>query len=233
MADAFILQGYRTLHASQLTENGALSVKGAGDFNDAVGQTFSLPTTQTIRRVQLKLNKTNAPDDGLVVKIYSGSFTGTLLATSAIYYASSGLAPIYPAAEWIEFDLDADVSCTGGTTYYLVCERTGGLDAINRHLIARWDGIGGVGAYPDGGGYRRDAVGGWILVSADFDYTFKLEGPLTATTDRYLLEDGTGVYLNETQPGGITAMKGIALSGVTNIRGTVLSNVSQINGVTK
>lgn len=98
------------------------------------GQSFEVAGPQTLNMVSVKLEKAGGPADGVTVSIYSNGTdrpSSTVLETAATV---SGAA-ISTTAAWIDFTLDAPLSLSASTQYWIVVERTGALNDSNYY---RW-----------------------------------------------------------------------------------------------
>lgn len=109
--------------------------------------------------IRLAINKLGAPTDSLIVKVYSGSFEGTLIATSN---AVSG-SPLTTTSQLINFQFDSEFTLEGSTTYYITIERTGTYDTTNYYFING----GSTNLNTNNVRYRRNS-GTWTAVT-DYD----------------------------------------------------------------
>lgn len=123
-----------------------------------------------VNAVLLKLTKFGNPTDNLTIEIRSGSQVGTLLASSTIAGTS---APATPTE--VIFTMNATVTMTAGTTYFIVMTRSGGWSASDYYQIVS----NGANPYANGTLSERDATT-WTD-QAGWDAYFELQDVDLAT----------------------------------------------------
>lgn len=178
-----------------ITNVGANFIRGATDatFPEASGQSFTAGSSYTLTRIDAMLTKSGSPTDQLVMKIRTGSITGTLVATSDSLSASSVVAN-----GWNTFTFSTPLSISSGTKYYVTIERSPDVnDTVN---FCGWVSDNGVTA--NGGSYTRTS-GVWSAESTTIDLWMRTYITPTAPTKieaQYLLAN-TGSF------GGSTGLK--------------------------
>ncbi len=126
-----------------------------------LSQTF-LPIGSSISKVAIKLRKTGAPTDGLVVKLYATDASHvptTLLGTSDVLPASS-LSTTGDDA--FTFTFPAPVSVTEGVEHAVTVSRTGALDNANNYNLSFF-----VSTYAGGELWEYSGVGWYTLFGTD------------------------------------------------------------------
>jgi hypothetical protein len=138
-----------------------LYIKGDGGGEEALGQTFLNTNACTLAGVAVYAGTQGAPapTDGLVIEVRSGSFTGTLLATSD---------PVYPSgvSTWYMTGFSSPPLLDASTTYYLVFRRTGSRDTSHYYSISY-----GAGVFPNAEQWVK-ASGSWSQGGLDNDLMF-------------------------------------------------------------
>lgn len=140
---------------------------GVGNITNRtrIAQSFKLPGSGKVTRVDLWMYKEGSPSDLLQFSIQSdagGVPSGTNLTATNISASSFSASPIW----WQFTALNADL--VGGTTYWLVCRRSGAIDAAN---YISW-GLDTAGSYPDGGYFTYNGTS-WSALTG-YDLTFEV-----------------------------------------------------------
>lgn len=99
----------------------------------AVEQSFTAPTSCTLLSVIVKLAKSNAPTDDVIVELQSdngsGAPSGTVLATIGTITGSTLPTTL------TDQKFACNVSLTGGTRYHIVIRRSGEGSLTNRYIV--------------------------------------------------------------------------------------------------
>lgn len=176
-----------------------------------IGQQFRPSTAWSAYSAWVKLRKVGTPGDSVSVSIYtdSGGVPGTSLGN-----ASVSAAGISANSAWTEFIFSTPVALTGGTTYWLIVERTGGLSVTDYYAVAVDEDAG----YGDG--YLRLWTGsGWVARGTEADLLFRIEGQ-EQTTDQIssivtdsgqfltgsTIDDASGINTNQYRQGAVDAL---------------------------
>jgi hypothetical protein len=132
-----------------------------------LAQSFSLTNLKRVNQVRIEIGKNGTPIDSVTVSIQtdsSGVPSGTKLASTTL--ASSSLTS---NQSLITFSLDQIVAVSSGTTYWVVFERTGAIDASNYYLWSRCTN----NCYGSGELYRL-ATATWTAIT-NSDSTFYVD----------------------------------------------------------
>ena len=156
-----------------------------------VGQQFVPASSWTASQGSVKLRKVGAPSDSVTLTIRSDSGGAPVwppLATSTVVAAS-----ISSNSAWTEFVFASPVALTGGTTYWLVVNRSGSNDMDDYYTIAV-DEDAGYGA-----GYLRMWSGAaWVARPVDASMIFRVEGVEATTAQIAEIVDVAGQFLTGT-----------------------------------
>lgn len=140
------------LQISHTTNDGTVGLaSGNGGTNEAAGQSFTTSAAFDAVSIDLRLSKSGAPTDDLVVSIRSTSETGTVLGSASI----NGTALTTSEALY-NLEFTAPVSLSASTTYYITCERTGAFSSSVFYRIR-----GSLNDTYAGGTLRNKNSGSW------------------------------------------------------------------------
>ncbi|MDI6769733.1 MAG: choice-of-anchor R domain-containing protein [Anaerolineales bacterium] len=173
----------------------------------AVGSNWGAET------IQLRMKRENSPGDNLLVYLSAnnGGIPGTVLAS-----ASMPGANVDENLNWHEFNLSPRVAMNNGTTYWIVIERSGAINASNYYRIGVNESLGYAG-----GVLRIWNGSSWVARSPDADMNFRVGGTQeTSDQIKEILEDGakgqfftgvdidaaSGVFTSPFRDGDQTAM---------------------------
>ena len=98
--------------STSTNSNGGFIFGGTSGGTEAAGQSFTTTSAYTLDIASLKLYKSGSPTDNLSLAIYSGSITGSLVATSDNVAASSLVAS---PGSWINFNFSTPPSLSSST----------------------------------------------------------------------------------------------------------------------
>lgn len=101
---------------------------GDASGNTRQAQSFQVTTATTISQIKAYLTKDGSPTDNLEFRIQAdtaGAPSGTSLATGSVAGATVGAAADH------SINLNTTVNLAASTTYWIVFERSGSLDAVN------------------------------------------------------------------------------------------------------
>jgi hypothetical protein len=146
------------------TTTGYSQLYGGSGVSQELGQSITTPSgiDMLLDRIELSLQKTGSPTDGLYVEVRSGSFSGTVVATSNTVNQSS----VGSSEGYISFSF-ASESLTQNTQYFFVLIRTGARSTSD---YSSWHIYNG---YADGTSAKNNS-GTWS--ENVYDYKFKLYG---------------------------------------------------------
>lgn len=168
-------------------------------YGQRVYQTFALGynDTWTVNTVELRVRAVGAPTDSLRVSIYTDSAgaPGTLLEQATV--AGSTLTD---DVAWVSIPFANTTALAYGTTYGLVIDRTGSMDALNFYEVEIDTDAGysrGVMSLHDGTAYQT-ATGDLIFrVMGATDTASQIAGVVSAAgieIDTTLVESASGIY---------------------------------------
>lgn len=180
-------------------------------YGQRVYQTFALGynDTWTVNAVELRVRAVGAPSDSLRVSIYTDSAgtPGTLLEQASIAGGT-----LTDEVAWVSVPFANTTALGYGTTYGLVIDRTGGMDALNFYEVE----------IDAEAGYSRGALrlfDGSAYQAATGDLIFRITGATDTAAqvaavilaagvevDTPLLESASGVYALQYQGEDVTAM---------------------------
>jgi hypothetical protein len=141
-----------------------------------VAQSFQVTDAMSLKYVFIGIGKGENPTDNVCVKIHSDTTgsPGTLLGTSE-NIAGTSLTDSYI---WTRFTFTTTISLSASTTYWIVVERTGSLDAVNWYKVDTNQACG----YSSGA--FKIYVSSWASVSPDTDMNFAVsDADITADID--------------------------------------------------
>jgi hypothetical protein len=150
---------------SQTQTNSGVSLLGVGGSGQAVGETITPASDFELAAIAFTLYRIGSPGDGITVSVYTGSETGTLLATSNTV-TGMGITTNVAGAP-VSFAFATPLTLMSGNVYYLVVQRTGSRDTNNYYVLSYNNTdvyAGGVsrtnnsGTWADGSGDR------WFIV---------------------------------------------------------------------
>lgn len=196
-----ILRGSNVTIAEDVTNeapNGS-TVETVTAYGQRVYQTFALGynDTWTVNTVELRVRAVGAPTDSLRVSIYTDSAgaPGTLLEQATV--AGSTLTD---DVAWVSIPFANTTALAYGTTYGLVIDRTGSMDALNFYEVE----------IDPNGGYTRGAMrlyDGTTYQAASGDLIFRCLGAADTARqiadvvsaagieiDTTLVESASGIY---------------------------------------
>jgi hypothetical protein len=131
------------------------------------GQSFEVAGSETLNIVALKLSKDGSPADNVTVEIHSNATdrpSGTALETAS---SVSG-ATLTGTPTWIDFTLDAPLSLSASTQYWIVVSRSGSPDNTNFY---RWRRSA---ADVEATWLLSTDTGSWSAGGSSWDSTFRL-----------------------------------------------------------
>jgi hypothetical protein len=156
-------------------------------YGQRVYQTFSLTSdaTWTVSKIEIRARKVGAPIDSLRLQLVSDNAGVPLAALEIVTVAA---ADVSGTMDWLTFALSNTVAVTYGTTYGILVDRTGSMDAANFYEV---DTV-------EEGDYSRGALK--LFDSAtyqpnDGDLIFRLLGAQDTAVQVKQVVEGAGVEL--------------------------------------
>lgn len=140
---------------------------GSGETNpsQACGQSFTTGSNGfNLDSIMLNISKTGSPTDNFTIELYSGSITGTLIATSD----NVGGGSITTNTD-VSFNFASKPALSASTKYYFQVKRSGARDGSN-YIIPRFSTAS---ALANGGVYTR-TNNSWSGESGTNDLRFKV-----------------------------------------------------------
>ena len=134
--------------------------------------------------IQLRMKRENAPADNLLVYLSanSGGIPGTVLASASLAGAN-----VDENLNWHELNLSVRVPMSNGTTYWIVVERSGAINASNYYRIGVNEDLGYAG-----GALRIWNGSNWVTRNPDADMNFRVGGTQeTSEQIKAILSDGS------------------------------------------
>ena len=163
-------QNLEHLFGARATNMSAIGVSGG----EKVAQSFVPPFDFTLVGVAMTIDITGTPVDSLKVSVQTdsaGEPSGVIL-DSTTTAPDSFANTSSPLGERSGFVFTGNVTLSASTTYWLVCERTGALDAVNRW---GWSGSSGTNDYGYPNGQQAVYTGAsWSLLTNDKCFDFDL-----------------------------------------------------------
>ena len=156
----------------QLVSVGTAVINGAG-LQEKAAQSFQVSAGGiTCPKIEPHIFKNGGPVDNIVLRIETnnaGEPSGVLVHANAT--KSIGGASIGGGAAYVAFEFPTSITLAAGTLYWIVLQRSGGRDEVNRY---RWKDDNAGNNYPNGQkGISNTGVwqiGPWAL----YDMTFKV-----------------------------------------------------------
>ncbi|HHY57695.1 MAG TPA: hypothetical protein GYA08_19900 [Chloroflexi bacterium] len=187
-----ILRGNNVTIAEDVTNeapNGS-TVETVTAYGQRVYQTFALGynDTWTVNAIELRARAVGAPSDNLRVSLYTDSAgaPGTLLEQATL--AGSSLTD---SVEWVSFAFANTTALAYGTTYGLVIDRTGAMDADDFYEVE----------IDTDAGYSRGALAlydGTAYQSATGDLIFRVLGATDTATQITDVVSAAGIEIDTT-----------------------------------
>ena len=187
-----ILRGNNVTIAEDVTNeapNGS-TVETVTAYGQRVYQTFALGynDTWTVNAIELRARAVGAPSDNLRVSLYTDSAgaPGTLLEQATL--AGSSLTD---SVEWVSFAFANTTALAYGTTYGLVIDRTGAMDADDFYEVE----------IDTDAGYSRGALAlydGTAYQSATGDLIFRVLGATDTATQIAGVVSAAGIEIDTT-----------------------------------
>ena len=195
-----ILRGSNVTIAEDVTNeapNGS-TVETVTAYGQRVYQTFALGynDTWTLNAVELRVRAVGAPTDNLRVSLYTDSAgaPGTLLEQATV--AGSSLTD---SVEWVSFAFANTTAMAYGTTYGLIIDRTGSMDALDFYEVEIDSDAGysrGLMALYDGAAYQATTGDLIFRVMGATDTAAQIAGVVSAAgveVDATLVESASGI----------------------------------------
>ena len=195
-----ILRGSNVTIAEDVTNeapNGS-TVETVTAYGQRVYQTFALGynDTWTLNAVELRVRAVGAPTDNLRVSLYTDSAgaPGTLLEQATV--AGSSLTD---SVEWVSFAFANTTALAYGTTYGLIIDRTGSMDALDFYEVEIDSDAGysrGLMALYDGAAYQATTGDLIFRVMGATDTAAQIAGVVSAAgveVDATLVESASGI----------------------------------------
>lgn len=156
-------------------------------YGQKVYQTFALAqaTTWTLATVEIRVRRIGDPADNLRVALYTDSSGAPGALVEAVTVAGATLTD---TMEWLTLTFANTAALSYGTTYGLLIERTGGMDAAAFYEVA----------IDADGGYTRGALrlhDGTIYQAASGDLIFRCLGAQDTASQMSDAIQGTGTEL--------------------------------------
>jgi hypothetical protein len=171
-----------TTSADGLVQGGTA---GAGQSDQAFGQTIKIRATSNISAVTLYLKKFASPVDTLSVDIFADSGIGTPSGASLANATLSGstLTTSYVATT---LTFGSPVSLTGGTIYWILVSRSPDTSDTTNYYSVKCSSTS-TEQYSDGNGARRNNNSWENAVKGDAIFTFSGQAGITKLEPQYLL----------------------------------------------
>lgn len=170
---ALLLQAAPMLSDIQAFASTVGAAIGSDSTEEAVAQSFTVPSTVSVSGVGFYCAKNGSPTDDVVVEIRAGSQTGSVVASGSI--SASSLPALSLRLQYVPLS----ATLNSGTTYFLVLTRSGSLDASN-YVSGRRSTVS---AYAGGIASKR-ASGTWSdIADADLCFGISYSGFTGATID--------------------------------------------------
>lgn len=165
--------------------SGALQSLGDHSSRQKVAMSFTaVGSDWGTETIQLRLKRENMPGDNVQVYLTAnnGGVPGSSLASASIPGAN-----IDENLNWHEFGLSARVPMSNGTTYWIVVDRSGAINASNYYRMGVNEALGYAG-----GMLRVWNGSSWVARAPDADMNFRVGGTQeTSEQIRAILEDGS------------------------------------------
>jgi hypothetical protein len=162
---------------------------GTAGTNQQIGQSFTTTSSYSIKAVEFKMFKGGVPTDHLVCDLVSGSFGGTVLASSASV-AARWLPTSSESSVWKKFHFLEPIALSSSTKYYLQLRRQGSFNSSNFAVVI---GDSTSNNYT-GGGSSTLTGGGWSAEDANADLQFRIySGTKVTKTQAQILLANTSV----------------------------------------
>jgi len=167
-------------------------------------QTFQLTHDFDLSRVDLRLARTGLPEDSIKVSIYdtaAGDPDNLLVEMSEVEGRLLPEQPTSGSVQETQFTIPVadQITLTGGTTYALVIERTGAIDAVNYYNIR----AEAAGTYFKGNYGVGDAVPAWTGGSEDAWFKIYERGAVRIRRQEFDFpqapSEGTEVFAGDTE----------------------------------
>ncbi len=185
--------------ANNEAPNGVL-IKTVTAYGQRLYQTFSLGynDTWTVNAVELRVRAVGAPTDSLRVSLYTDSAgaPGTLLEQATVLGST-----LTDGIEWVNIPFANTTALAYGTTYGLVIDRTGSMDALNFYEVEIDADAGysrGAMTLYDGAAWQAPLAQDLIFrVMGATDTAAQIAGVVSAAgveVDATLVESASGIY---------------------------------------
>lgn len=174
-------------------------------YGQRVYQTFALGynDTWTVNAIELRARAVGSPADNLRVRLYTDNAgaPGTLLEQATL--AGSSLTD---SVEWVSFAFTNTTALTYGTTYGLVIDRTGTMDALNFYEVE----------IDADAGYSRGALAlhdGTTYQPATGDLIFRCLGATDTATQISGVVSAAGIEIDTTLVESLSAIYALQYRG--------------------
>lgn len=170
-----------------------LTSLGDASARSKLAQSFQIvgDTVWEAQFIKLRMKKEETPADNLVVGLHSDSAgkPGSLLASASLSGAS-----VNENLNWQTLQLSAKVALAVGTTYWLVVERSGAVDATNYYMIDANEDLG----YADGVMMIWNGSA-WVTRDPDADMLFYVGGVEETTKQITNIITACGQFITGTE----------------------------------
>lgn len=183
-ANASGLEAYETLGT------GSPGREIGEDDRPIFAQAFQLSSASgwSANAVWIRLWKEGAPADNFTLTLRSDSAgdPGAVLATASIAGAD-----VPESATWVEFALSVDVALSTGTTYWIHCARSGGINTTNYYIVGVNQDLGYLNG--DAKLYNTGSAT-WTDASHKGDLNFRVLGDTETTAQITALVSSVGEF---------------------------------------